>query len=231
VIRVSRPPLGARRPGRRGLLLAGAAGVAAAVLLTVAQRGPDGVPVLVARQALPAGTLLDAATLADAFVATRLRAGLPLGGLPADAAAVVDLRTAVDLAAGEPLSLAALGGGRPVIAPLSPGERAVPVPAQAVGASASALEPGMLVDVVASSGEGPAGRTRVVVSGAEILAVESGGDGGFGTSPASGVVLLRAGARDALVITAALNFAREVRLLARPDGEGPGTPVSEVSVP
>ncbi|MCC6832053.1 MAG: hypothetical protein IT200_11960 [Thermoleophilia bacterium] len=229
---IARLPLGRpRRPGRRALLIAGAAGVAAALLITVAQRGPGRVPVLVARVEVPAGTVLDEPTLSDAFTATRLSGDAPLGGLPADPAQLVGRRTAAALATGEPLPLAALGGGRPAVAPLAPGERAVPVPAQAAGAAATALEPGTRVDVVASSGEGPAGRTRVIVAGAEVLAVDQGADGGFGEAPTVGAVLLRAGARDALLITAALNFAREVRLLARPDDEGPGTPVAEVAVP
>lgn len=228
---IGRLALRARRPGRRAMLLAGSAGVAAAVLVTATQRAPGGVPALVAVADVPAGTVLDEPTLAGAFSATRLSGGAPLGGLPADPAQVVGRRTAAALVPGEPLTLAALGGGRPAVAPLVPGERAVAVPAQAAGAAATALEPGMRVDVVASSGEGPAGRTRVIVAAAEVLAVEPGADGGFGQAPAAGAVLLRAGARDALLITAALNFAREVRLLARPGDEGPGSPVPEVSVP
>ncbi|MFN8122543.1 MAG: RcpC/CpaB family pilus assembly protein [Thermoleophilia bacterium] len=186
---------------------------------------------LVARAEVPAGTVLDEPTIAGAFTVTRLSGGAPLGGLPADPAQLVGHRTAAALSPGEPLTLAALGGGRPAVAPLAPGERAVAVPAQAAGAAATALEPGMRVDVVASSGEGPAGRTRVIVTGAEVLAVDPGGDGGFGQAPAAGAVLLRAGARDALLITAALNFSREVRLLARPDDEVAGAPVPEVAVP
>lgn len=220
-----------RRPGRRTLLLAGAAGVAAALIVTLAQRGPAGVPALVARAAIPAGTALDDTVLGDLFTATRVSGGAPLGGLPANPAALSGLRTAAALAPGEPLTLAALGGGRRAVAPLAPGERAVAVPAQAAGAAAGALEPGMRVDVVSSTGEGPAGRTRVIVAGAEVLAVEAGGDGGFGAVPAAGAVVLRAGSRDALVITAALNFAREVRLLARPDDEAAGAPGAEVVLP
>lgn len=226
-----RLPSPGRRPGRRTLLFAGAAGVAAALVVGLVQRGPAGVPALVARTEVAAGTVLDDGVLADLFTATRVSGGAPLAGLPTDAAALSGLRTAAALAPGEPLTLAALGGGRPAVAPLGPGERAVAVPVQAAGAAAGALEPGVRVDVVSSTGEGPAGRTRVIVAGAEVLAVEAGGDGGFGAAPIAGAVVLRADARDALVITAALNFAREVRLLARPDDEGPGAPAEEVVLP
>jgi Flp pilus assembly protein CpaB len=202
-----------------------------ATLLTVAQRGPGGVEVLIARQAVPAGTLLDAATLEAVFAGASIETGEPLAGMVGDRAAVVDRRTAADLVAGEPLTLAALGGGALPVAPLAVGERAVPVPVQAAGSAAAALRPGVLVDVVASTGEGVAGRTRVVVAAAEVLAVDGTVTDGFGQAAGGGSVLLRAGARDALVITAALNFARDVRLLPRPEAEGRGTAAGEVAAP
>ena len=87
------------------------------------------------------------------------------------------------------------------------------------------------MDVVSSSGEGPSGRTRVVVAGAEVLAVDPGGDTSTGGPADGGVVLLRATQRDALRITAVLNFARDVRLLARPVDEAPGHPGPAVSAP
>jgi pilus assembly protein CpaB len=85
---------------------------------------------------------------------------------------------------------------------------------------------------VASTGEGAAGRTRVVVEDAEVLAVDAiAADTGY-PSPGSATVILRASSEDALRITAALNFARDVRLLLRPAGDvdpvlpptTPGTP-------
>ena len=71
--------------------------------------------------------------------------------------------------------------------------------------------------MVASTGEGPSGRTRVVVADAEVLATtEAAPDGDLG---GAGEALLRVTAAQALSVTAALNFAREVRLLARPRDE------------
>jgi Flp pilus assembly protein CpaB len=116
-----------------------------------------------------------------------------------------------------------------VPAPLAAGERAVAVPVSAAGGAAGLL-PGARVDVVASTGEGPAGRTAVVVADAEVLAVAdpaSSADVG-----AAGEALLRVSSAQALRVTAALNFAREVRLLLRPGDEiGPAGGPSEVGAP
>ena len=79
------------------------------------------------------------------------------------------------------------------------------------------LVPGARVDVVASTGEGLAGRTEVVVADAEVLATSDGAS--TGDPMAGGEALLRVTAPQALRITEALNFAREVRLLARPPDE------------
>jgi hypothetical protein len=88
------------------------------------------------------------------------------------------------------------------------------VPLRAAGASAAAPGPGARVDVLASDGEGPAGRTRVVVSGAEVLALMRSDDGGGDV--AGDALMLRLGVDDALAVTQALDFAREVRVVIRP---------------
>jgi len=72
--------------------------------------------------------------------------------------------------------------------------------------------------VIASDGEGPAGRTRVIVADAEVMAVTPGTSGEV--SDAGGGVVLRLTASDALAVARALDFAREVRVIARPAGEG-----------
>ena len=77
--------------------------------------------------------------------------------------------------------------------------------------------PGTRVDVLASDGEGLAGRTRVVVAGAEVLAIMrddvSRGDG------SGDALLLRVSTEQALEVTRALDFAREVRVVVRPATE------------
>ena len=77
---------------------------------------------------------------------------------------------------------------------------------------------GSRVDVIASDGEGMAGRTRVIVSNAEVLAVTP--SLGADAAEVAGGLVLRLRIADALEVARALDFAREVRVIARPAGEG-----------
>jgi Flp pilus assembly protein CpaB len=193
--------------------LAGAAGLLAAVLtLRAATQPANGGWVVVAGTDLPAATVIDAGLARDALALAPVPAGLALPGLLRDPAEAVGRRTSAVVSTGEPLTQASLGG-TPGLgpAPLAAGERAVSVPLSAAGV---ALGPGSRVDVVASTGEGLAGRTEVVVADAEVLATAGGATAG--DPMAMGEALLRVTAAQALRITEALNFAREVRLLARP---------------
>ena len=149
----------------------------------------------------------------------------------ADPGDAVGRRIAVPVAAGEPITEAALGGAPGTgPEPLAVGERAVAVPLAAAGGAAAGLAAGARVDVVASTGEGPAGRTAVVVGDAEVLAVAEA-PSPDGVAPTGGEVLLRVSAAQALRITAALNFAREVRLLVRPRDEVGESGPREVPAP
>lgn len=218
----------ARAAGRRRaglwLVLAGLAGLVAAVatLRAAADPAPSG-RALVAVRALPPGVQVDEAAAAGALAIVPVPDGLGLAGLLADPAAARGRRLAVPVGAGEPVTQAALGGAPGAgPAPLGPGERAVPVPLAAAGGASAGLVAGVRVDVVASTGEGPAGRTAVVVSDAEVLVAVPAAQPDAASGP--GEVLLRVSAAQALRVTAALNFAREVRLLVRPAGES-GEPV------
>ena len=146
--------------------------------------------------------------------------GLALRGLVRDPAQIAGRLLVVPLAPGEPLTEAALGGAPGTgPAPLAPGERAISVPAALAGVGAAALRPGVRVDVLASTGEGLTGRSHVVVPDVEVL--QAGGVSEEG-GPIEGAVLLRVSARQALRMTEALDFAREVRLVIRPvGGTGP----------
>ncbi len=205
--------------GRRAgvwVALAGAAGLLAVVFtLRAAAQPADGGWVVVARTDLPAATVIDAELSRDGLTLAPVPAGLVLPGLLRDPADAIGRRTSAFVSTGEPLTQASLGGspglGPP---PLAPGQRAVSVPLSAAGV---ALGPGARVDVVASTGEGLAGRTEVVVADAEVLATAGGAT--TGDPMAGGEALLRVTAPQALRITEALNFAREVRLLARPPDE------------
>jgi Flp pilus assembly protein CpaB len=208
-----------RVSGRRAGLwfaLAGATGLMAVVLtLRAAAQPGDGGWALVAARPVPAGTLVDPQLASSALRLVALPAGVPLTGVLSSADAALGRRTVAHLSTGEPVTEAVLGGAPGTgPAPLAPGERAVAAPLTAAAGAASALAPGVRVDVVASTGEGLTGRTRVVVSDAEVLAVAPPTPAGDG-----GEVLLRVSSAQALTVTAALNFAREVRLLVRPADE------------
>jgi pilus assembly protein CpaB len=220
--------IGARRlawgtpRSRRGLawiaLALALALVAALVTVrSVARPGPTA-GVLVARVPIPAGTLLDPAGAEAVLALAAVPADLPLAGLVSDPRQVLGRRTAAPIGVGEPLTEAALGGAaglRPP--PLGPGQRALAVPLEA--SAAAGLAPGSRVDVIASAGEGSNGRSVVVASGAEVLALDADRPADDGSSGHRASVTLRVSLRTALRLSAALNFAREVRVLVRPPGE------------
>jgi Flp pilus assembly protein CpaB len=211
------------------MALAGAAGLLAVILTLRAGDGDGAGRVLVARAALPPGLLIDDVIASEVLAPAPVPAGLGLAGLLSSPSEAVGRRTAAPVAAGEPLTQAALGGA-PGSGPaaLAAGERAVAVPLSAV-AGAGGLSPGARVDVVASTGEGPAGRTRVVVADAEVLVTAPApAEGGLG---GAGEALLRVTTAQALRVTAALNFAREVRLLTRPGDEAAAPPPPAVRAP
>ncbi len=214
-----------RAVGRRSgawLVAAGLIGIiAAAATMRAGTEDPVGAWIVVAREPLPVGLLLDERTANAALVAAPSPLPVGLRGVFSDPRQVLGRRLAVPVGAGEPVSEAALGGEPGAgAAPLKRGERAVGVPLSTAGAAGLGLVAGASVDVVASTGEGLTGTTALVVAGAEVLAVAVPTPDGGPDGP--GEALLRVSAAQALRVTAALNFAREVRLLARPADEARG---------
>jgi len=213
----------ATRRSRRGLLwialaLALAAAAAVATMRVAARPGPTSA-VLVARVPIPAGTLLDAARAQQLLALARVPADLRLAGLMRDPGRVLGRRTAAPLSGGEPLTEAALGGAAFGEAPLAPGERALAIPLGGPAGSVAGVVPGGRVDVIASTGDGPDGRSVVVASGAEVLAVNVDGQAAERSQGSGLSVTLRVSLPTALRLSAALNFAREVRVVVRPPGE------------
>jgi pilus assembly protein CpaB len=114
------------------------------------------------------------------------------------------------------------------------GERAVTVEVSgAVGLAAGAR-----VDVLVSTEAGAGGaRTLMALAGAELLRLgpqAAGADAGgpdvsAGVSGPTALATLRVSLRQAVYLTAADNFAREIRLLARPPGDrsGAGAAISQ----
>jgi pilus assembly protein CpaB len=208
-----------RGPRRSAVWFAVAAALAllAAVGTLRAQGGGPSARILIAAADLPVGARLEGANLVRPVTVPRAAA---LPGLLRDVAEVRGRLLAVPVASGEPISDAVLGGrpGR-LPGPLARGERAVSVPLATAGGAAAALAPGVRVDVVAATGEGPRGQAAVVVPDAEVLTTSiATGESGAGEG---GSVLLRVRRAEALRLAAALDFARDVRLLPRPVAEAP----------
>lgn len=182
------------------------------------------VRVLVAARDLEAGR-----ELRNGDVAVR---EVPARFVPPDAVSaareVVGAVPAVPLARGAYVTASSLGGGRAHGAPsaLRRGERAVEVAVTGSAALAESAGPGARVDVLISTEprEGP-GRSFLALENVEVLDLASGApdvpapDGSDEGPAPTATATLRVTLRQAVYLTAAQNFAREVRLLPRPAGD------------
>ena len=189
------------------------------------------VPVVVARQDLAAGKEIDPRRLESLVrVSDVPEAFAPQDGL-ADPGEAAGLVPAVPVAAGSFLTaghFAASQGDGGGGALLRPGERAVEV-AVAGGDALAAAAPGSRVDVIVSTEpRAGAGSAFVALESVELLGLRPvPGSGSFGAvasgdgaaASATAVATLRVTLRQAVYLTAAQNFAREVRLLPRPPGD------------
>jgi len=201
-----------------------------------AERLGPSVAVLVATRDVPAGARVARGAVSVRRVPARY---VPRDAL-ASAAGVVGARVAVPVGAGSYLNAGLFGGGEGGGGEdgVGRGERAVTVEV-AGGSALAGLGSGDRVDVLVSTESGAgAGRTVMALAGAELLAL-GGGTGGYGegadgyggdaggdgdeapTDPAAPTALatLRVTVGEAVYLTAADNFARELRLLARPRGD------------
>lgn len=195
---------------------------------SVEERTGVPVPVVVATEDVPAGEPVDPALLELRDVPARF---VPPDALtdPADAAG---LRLAVSLPRGAYLTSGALASeSADEQAPgpaLRRGERAVEIAVSGTGGPAGGAEPGARVDVlVTTEGRSGAGRTYVALEDVELLDLRegagAGSDEGEGSPPgvpaAAALATLRVTPTQAVFLTAADSFARELRLLVRPPGD------------
>lgn len=182
------------------------------------------VPVVVARSELTAGEPVDAARLAVREVPARF---VPPDALadPADAAG---LRLAVSLRRGAYVTAGALAAGPSADEPPGPavrrGERAVEIAVSGAGGPAGGAEPGARVDVIVTTEERTgAGRTYVALEDVELLGLRDGSAGGDEAAAeppgTTALATLRVTPAQAVFLTAADSFARELRLLVRPPGD------------
>jgi pilus assembly protein CpaB len=138
----------------------------------------------------------------------------------ASAAGVVGARTAGPLVAGSyvtPAALALPGAAERAAGGLPRGMRDVTV-AVAGGTALAELQGGTRVDVLVSTEPGAdPGTTDLALAGVELTSV--GGPAPGGAEVTETLVTLRVSLSQAVYLTAADNFAREIRLLTRPPGD------------
>jgi pilus assembly protein CpaB len=219
-----------RRRGVLLLALAVASGGLAASQVSRRERSIEArvgplVPVLVAARDLPAGAKIGPGAVASRQVPARFVPPDALtGGVEPTGA-----RTSVAVAAGSYLTAGSLQGrrsaGTPGGRPLGRGERAIEVAVTGGGALAGAA-PGSRVDVILSTEpHDGAGRTFVALEDVELLGLRGGADPGYrgdaegSAAAATALATLRVTLRQAVYLTAAENFGREVRLVVRPPGD------------
>jgi pilus assembly protein CpaB len=181
------------------------------------------VHVVVASEDIRGGTRLEPRSL-DRMLAVR---EVPELFAPPDSLSSPDealgLRLTGPLAAGSYVTVGDLetGAGPGTSGPvLARGERVVEI-AVAGGAALGAAGPGTRVDVLVTTGEEPGtGRTYVALQSVELVDVRPA-DRGFepagaaSAASAGALASLRVTLAQAVLLTAAQNFAREIRLLAR----------------
>jgi pilus assembly protein CpaB len=182
------------------------------------------VPVVAARTAIEPGTKLTPDRLTVVQVPARY---VPPDAL-ADPAQADGLRTAGALEAGSYLTATAFGGGpssddgdRPGNG-LGRGERAIELKVAGADALGDLAGPGARVDVLITTETGDhAGRTALALEDVELLGLRADGGGGVGPEADAGsaTATLRVTLKQAVYLTAAQNFAREIRLLPRAPGD------------
>ena len=193
-------------------------------LAEVESRTGSPVQVVVAARELAAGARLGRRQLAA--LATR---EVPARYAPRDALASPDqalgLELAVPLVRGAYLTQSVLrvpGADRAAAPAVGRGQRLVEIAVSGGRELAAAGGVGRVDVLVTKEGRTGGGRTFVALENVELVAARPARDAELSDadgSPADTVATLRVGARAAVFLTAAQNFAREVRLLARPEGD------------
>ena len=192
-----------------GLAAADVAGREAALRTAL---GPP-VPVVVARTDIPAGAALTPGRLAVRRVPRRYAPAVAFAG----ARELAGARAAVAIARGTDMTAALVDAGARSAVAVRPGERVVELVAHG---SPALIAAGGRVDVLVTRERGDGrGETRLALEDAEVLdarPVAASDDGPPGRRVA---VALRVSVREAVYLTAAQSFARELRVLSRAPGD------------
>jgi pilus assembly protein CpaB len=232
------------RRRRRGALLALAAlacGALAAgevhdTVEEVESRTGRPVRVTVARAGIAEGTRLGRRLVARGLTVREVPARYAPRDALSEPGQALGLEASVPIPSGAYVTAPMLEDPRAVAAtpaaPVRRGQRLVEV---AVSGGRELASDGLVrrVDVlVTTEGRTGGGRTFVALENVELVAARSAGPNEGADSdgtPADTIATLRVGARAAVFLTAAQNFAREVRLLARPLGDRRRVGRSEVA--
>jgi pilus assembly protein CpaB len=218
-----------RRGAALGLVATACGALAAAgvhdTVEEVESRTGAPVPVVVAAKEIAVGTNLDRRRGASALIVREVPARYaPRDGLSSPAQAT-GLETAVHVPAGAYVTAPMLRDPRAdtaAVAPVRRGERLVEVPVTGGREFAAAGVPARVDVVVTTEGRSGRGRTFVALEDVELVSSRPTGSidaADAGGTPADTMATLRVSARAAVFLTNAQNFAREVRLLARPPGD------------
>lgn len=189
-----------------------------------AQVGPS-VPVLVAGLDIPKGKALRSADLASHVSERSVPERFAPPGAFTQRVEVAGLRAEVAIARGSYLLQSELRPpGAASIGVMARAARLVEVPVAGARSLSGLVAPGARVDVLVTSDRGSGSpRTYLALQRVELVSLSAGTGGSDisdpGTHAEEAVAALRVSLRQAVLLTAAQNFAREVRLVPRPAGD------------
>jgi pilus assembly protein CpaB len=188
-----------------------------------AQVGPL-VPVLVARTSIERGERVTAERASSRLAIRRVPERFAPPSALRSPSEAIGLRTASGIAAGDYVGRADLTAATPAVAPsLGSGARLVELPVVGGGAIRGLLRPALRVDVLVTSERAQgSGRTYLALQRIELADLRQLDEGGSASPDAQrpdSVATLRVTLHQAVLLTAAQNFAREVRLVPRPPGD------------
>jgi pilus assembly protein CpaB len=189
-------------------------------------------PALVAARHIPSGTRLAPGMLEIREIP---RAFIQPGALRSADEADGQIAVAPIAAGEQVLANKITRGGVALALAVPPGKRAVSVGVDAAGGVAGLLQPGDLVDVIASTDDGGSPRTWMLLQAAPVLAVgkafaagkERDGDGGFLDAPADTVTVAATPLEAAHL--AHLELAGRVKLVLRAPGDAEKIPLPPLS--
>jgi pilus assembly protein CpaB len=208
----------------RGLALLGAAATCAGLAASSVSRytnevsarvGPL-VSVVVARAELTRGTAITPDVARRSFEQRRVPARFAPPQALGTVSEAIGSRLELTLHRGDYVSRSSLASAAGSRAADDEGGRLVEVTVAGAGSLADVLGPGTRVDVLITTDSGDPARTYLALQDAELVAFSGGGTGAE-TGKASAT--LRVSLRQAVLLTAAQSFARELRLVPRPAGD------------